>query len=213
MSRLQINPRFGKFETFPSPGKHGRWSFGSSSCIKPGVPYNPLEHPLHIQGLEYLEKDMPDLKFFTFLGTILLFLANVGDFIYADVPHRPESTPESYFMQYRQVYSSPSFQNILPNLPMYHVHDDHDIANDYDQGEITSLYKNATQPFIAYQRNANPPPVHADVNYFTMDYGDTSFFFLDTRRYRTSNFAEDGPEKSMLGERQLQDLLSLGEEM
>jgi len=41
-----------------------------------------------------------------------------------------------------------------------------------------------------------------------MDYGDTSFFFLDTRRYRTSNFAEDGPEKSMLGERQLQDLLA-----
>ena len=175
---------FGKFETFPSPGKRGRWSFGSSSCIKPRVPYNPLKHPLHIQGLEYLEKDMPDLKFFTFLGIILQFLTNIGDFIYADVPHRPESTPESYFMQYRQVYSSPSFQNILPNLPMYHVHDDHDIANDYDQGEFTSLYKNATQSFIAYQRNANPPPVHADVNYFTMDYGDTSFFFLDTRRYR-----------------------------
>ncbi len=60
---------FGKFETFPSPGKRGRWSFGSSSCIKPGIPYNPLKHPLHIQGLEYLEKDMSDLKFFTFLGT------------------------------------------------------------------------------------------------------------------------------------------------
>ena len=91
---------------------------------------------------------------------------------------------------------------------MYHVLDDHDIANDYDQGEYTSLYKNATQPFIAYQRNANPPPLRTDVNYFTMDYGDTSFFFLDTRRYRTSNFAEDGPGKSMLGERQLQDLLA-----
>lgn len=110
-------------------------------------------------------------------------------------------------MQYRQVYSSPSFENVLPNLPFYHVHDDHDIANDYDQGEETSLYKNATQPFNAYQRNANPAPVHPDVNYFIMDYGDTSFFFLDTRRYRTSNFAPDGPEKSMLGERQLNDLI------
>ena len=29
----------------------------------------------------------------------------------------------------------------------------------------------------------------------------------------SSDFAEDGPGKSMLGERQLQDLLDLGEEM
>jgi alkaline phosphatase D len=90
---------------------------------------------------------------------------------------------------------------------MYHVHDDHDISNDYDQGEETSIYKNATQPFNVYHRDANPPPVHPDVNYFIMDYGDTSFFYLDTRRYRTSNFATDGPEKSMLGQRQLVDLL------
>lgn len=61
---------FGRFETFPLPGKRGRWSFGSSSCLKPGFPYNPLGHPLRVRGLEYLEKDMSDLKFFTFLGTI-----------------------------------------------------------------------------------------------------------------------------------------------
>ncbi len=59
---------FGKFETFPPVGKRGRWSFGSSSCIKPGLPYNPVGHPLRIQGLEYLEKDIPNLKFFAFLG-------------------------------------------------------------------------------------------------------------------------------------------------
>ena len=40
-----------------------------------------------------------------------------------------------------------------------------------------------------------------------MDYGDTSFFFLDTRRYRSLNFAVDDESKSMLGERQLADLL------
>lgn len=111
-------------------------------------------------------------------------------------------------MQYRQVYASASFQNILPNLPFYHVHDDHDIANDYDQGENTSLYKNATRAFRSYHRNANPPPLHDDENYFSMDYGDTSFFFLDTRKYRNSNFDIDGPDKSMLGERQLRDLLN-----
>lgn len=132
----------------------------------------------------------------------------LGDFIYADVPYRHATTPESYFTQYRQIYSSPSIEDILPNLPFYHVHDDHDIANDYDQGPDTILYKNGSQAFLAYHRNVNPAPPRPDANYFIMDYGDTSFFFLDTRRHRSSNFAPDGPEKTMLGEPQLKDLLS-----
>lgn len=110
-------------------------------------------------------------------------------------------------MQYRQVYSSPSFKPLLSTFPFYHVNDDHDIANDYDQGEHTSLYQNASKAFTAYHSSANPPPLHPDVNYFTMDYGDTSFFFLDTRRYRSLNSAVDDESKSMLGERQLADLL------
>ena len=130
-----------------------------------------------------------------------------GDFIYVDVPHRAPTTPEVYMMQYRQVYASPSIQDILPNIPFYHVGDDHDIINDYDQGPNTSLYKNASWAFNAYHRAPNPSPVHSDVNYFIMDYADTSFFFMDTRSYRSSNFAEDGPNKTMLGERQLRDLV------
>jgi alkaline phosphatase D len=62
----------GQFETFPPEGKRGRWSFGSSSCIKVGLPYNPFGHPLRVKGLEFLEKDMPNLKFFTFLGIPLI---------------------------------------------------------------------------------------------------------------------------------------------
>jgi alkaline phosphatase D len=110
-------------------------------------------------------------------------------------------------MKYRQIYAFPSFAPLLPYLPIYHVNDDHDISNDYDQGPDTSLYKNASRAYNAYHRAANPPAPHPDTNYFSMDYGDTSFFFLDTRRYRTSNFAEDKEGKTMLGEKQLGDLL------
>jgi alkaline phosphatase D len=67
---------FGTFETFPHPGRRGRWSFGSSSCIKAGLPYNPLDHPLRIQGLEYLERDLPNLKFFAFLGKFAYLKVN-----------------------------------------------------------------------------------------------------------------------------------------
>jgi alkaline phosphatase D len=111
-------------------------------------------------------------------------------------------------MQYRQVYSSPSFSPLLPRLPFYHVTDDHDIINDYDLGEHTSIYKNASKAFHLYQGNVNPSPMRRDVNYFSMDYGDTSFFFLDTRRYRSLNLAPDNENKTMLGKQQLQDLLA-----
>jgi alkaline phosphatase D len=60
---------YGTFETFPRRGKGGRWSFGSSSCIKPGLPYNPLGHPLRLKGVEHLETEIPNIKFFAFLGS------------------------------------------------------------------------------------------------------------------------------------------------
>jgi alkaline phosphatase D len=63
---------FGAFETFPRKGTHGRFSFGSSSCLSPGFPYNPLKSFLEIKGLQYLEHDAPNLKFFAFLGPSLL---------------------------------------------------------------------------------------------------------------------------------------------
>ena len=132
----------------------------------------------------------------------------VGDFIYADVPHKPAPTPESFFMQYRQVYASPSFAPIIPHLPIYHVSDDHEICNDYDQGPYNSLYINASIAYNAYHQSANPPSQYPDTNYFWMDYGDTSFFFLDTRRYRSSDFEEDKEGKTMLGADQLYDLLT-----
>jgi alkaline phosphatase D len=67
---------FGRFETFPPPMARGRWSFGSSSCIKPNVPYSPFNHPLRVQGLETLEKDIANLKFFTFLGISYILLSD-----------------------------------------------------------------------------------------------------------------------------------------
>lgn len=66
--RMVDESTMGKFETFPPEGKRGRWSFGSSSCMKVGLPYNPFGHPLRLKGLEFLQKDMQDLKFFAFLG-------------------------------------------------------------------------------------------------------------------------------------------------
>jgi len=133
----------------------------------------------------------------------MLFL---GDFIYIDVPMRPGKDVESYRMSYRQVYASADWPGVGQNLPWIHVLDDHEIANDWDQGD-GGLYAAAVDPYKAYQHQANPPPVRDNATYYTFNYGAASFFLLDTRRYRSPNGIEDGPEKSMLGPAQLHDLL------
>jgi alkaline phosphatase D len=58
----------------------GKFTFLTSSCIKPHFPYNPLDHALSIHGFKYLAKFLPDLR-----AQFMLFL---GDFIYVDVPKR-----------------------------------------------------------------------------------------------------------------------------
>lgn len=65
-----------------------KFTFLTSSCIKARVPYNPLDHPLHIQGFNILG-DLLHRKILT--PNFMLFL---GDFIYIDVPKRPsKGTP------------------------------------------------------------------------------------------------------------------------
>jgi hypothetical protein len=44
------------------------------------------------------------------------------------------------------------------------------------------------------------------VNYFDVDYGNSAFFFLDTRYRRSHNDIPDGPNKTMLGSTQKQNL-------
>lgn len=51
-------------------------------------------------------------------------------------------------------------------------------------------------------------PVTPDVNYFEYRYGDSAFFVLDTRAYRSPNDAPDDADKTMLGTAQKAAFLS-----
>ena len=89
----------GTFTTAPKPGKisqlkDGKYTFVHSSCIKPRVPYSPLQHPLEFPGMKHLARWLPELSPY-----FMLFL---GDFIYVDVPHRQGKDLESYRREYRQ---------------------------------------------------------------------------------------------------------------
>ena len=198
------NNQSGFFTTAAPAGKlspgNSKFTFLTSSCIKPRFPYNAFAHPLSISGLKHLAKWIPELK-----ASFMLFL---GDFIYVDVPHRHGSDPETYRREYRQVYASPNWPAASEELPWLHVIDDHEIANDWDR-KWQDPYPAAIDPWINYHSDLNPPPSHPADSYFEFVQGPASFFMMDTRRYRDPEYPVNATSstKSMLGAKQLASLL------
>lgn len=193
----------GTFTTAPAPGefpRDGKFTFLHSSCVKARFPYSVFEHPLGIAGFRTLGKMLKGLN-----ASFMLFL---GDWIYIDVPRRPGVEKEDYIRHYRQVYDSPDWPAVGNELPWMHVFDDHEIANDWDQGK-TGVYDAAITPFTNYQHYANPPSVRPGETYYSFNWGSSaSFFLLDTRSYRAPRDEPDGPGKSMLGDQQRRDLIA-----
>jgi len=117
----------------------------------------------------------------------------------------------------RQIYASPDWPFVGQNLSWIHVLDDHELADNWDNG-TNGIYEAAIDPWYHYQTAANPPLAHKagtysqtrnDVTYFEFTQGPASFFMLDTRKYRDPNngLPANSTEKTMLGEQQLADLL------
>ena len=198
------NNHSGSFTTAAPVGETlhegGKFTFLTSSCIKPRFPYNPFSHPLAIPGLKYLAKWIPSMQ-----ASFMLFL---GDFIYVDVPRRFGNDVETYRREYRQVYASPDWPSVSENLPWIHVIDDHEIANDWDK-QTKDPYPAATDPWNIYHTSLNPPPALPNASYFQFTQGPASFFLMDTRRHRDLEYAEvaSSTTKSMLGKTQLSSLL------
>ncbi|KAI3133320.1 hypothetical protein CBS147326_5123 [Penicillium roqueforti] len=208
------NNKSGTFTTAPLPetSESSRLSFVTSSCLKPNFPYNLLSHPLRVPGLEQMTDALAKLPKL-FRPSFMLFL---GDFIYIDVPWRFGSTMSHYRSEYRRIYSSPSWthgpeDNRAIDLPWLHTLDDHEIENDWSQGNTTAPYPAAADPFIHYHVRANPPIPAApfadpdNVTYFAFTHGPASFFMLDTRTYRTEPSYKNS---TILGQSQLQSLLA-----
>ncbi|KAL2268582.1 hypothetical protein VTJ83DRAFT_3428 [Remersonia thermophila] len=202
------NNHSGEFAVPPPVGQaddtnFGPFTFLATSCIVQRLPYNPFDHPLAIPGMRHLARVLPSLN-----AQFMLFL---GDFIYADVPRYWDKSVSYYRQKYRQVYASPDWPAVGQNLSWIHVLDDHEIANDWS-ANTTGAYAAAIAPFDNYQAAANPPRARrapADTSYFQFTQGPASFFLLDTRTHRSSNaLPADDADKTMLGERQREDLLA-----
>ncbi|CAE6414222.1 unnamed protein product [Rhizoctonia solani] len=115
------------------------------------------------------------------------FLMMMGDFIYADVPYYFGDTVQAYRRLYRRAYASKSFRKIYERLPTYNIYDDHEFINNFGaNGDDSSApYLNASRAYEIYNGQANPDSKTKGVYYYDFRHGDTAFFVLDTRRYRS----------------------------
>jgi alkaline phosphatase D len=201
----------GTFTTSPTPGSTAGKSlaFLTSSCIKANFPYNLFNHALDIPGFEHLSRALSSID------SPIRFMLFLGDFIYVDVPLRLSSTTTHYRSEYRRVYASRSWSlPLLSGLPWLHTLDDHEIANDWSDGN-SAPYPAANDPFRHYHVSINPPvpnessKLASNTTYFYFSNGPASFFMLDTRAYRTPAMPTESSKanSTMLGADQLQSLL------
>ncbi|KAF8894022.1 PhoD-like phosphatase-domain-containing protein [Infundibulicybe gibba] len=168
--------------TFPEPGQPSRFTFLASSCITPNFPYRGPWARRSIRGFDYIA---------TYLRHPTAFMMFLGDFIYADVPVYIGDDKNAYRRLYRRNHASEEFRSVFERLPIFHTYDDHEFINNYAGADHAPPYTNAVDAYKIY---------NGDGSYYDFEYGDTSFFVMDTRLYRD--------KRTMLGDTQVRDLIS-----
>ena len=125
----------------------------------------------------------------------------LGDNLYLQRPDFYD--PASMAMRYRRQRGAEALQELLTATAHLAIWDDHDYGpNDSDasyrlKGETLKLFER-------YWPNPSFGLPEAPGTFGLARYGDVLFFLLDDRYYRSPNAAPDGPDKTMLGTRQLQ---------
>ena len=193
----------GEFTTLPDAENSApvtfAWSgdLGSQGRCRRGATGYPIFDVMRAQQLD----------FFLFLG----------DTIYADhlcpsPPNEPgadfrATTLAEYRARHRDQRGAEALRRFLDSVPVYVIWDDHEVRNNF-AGPFDNQMAAGRQALREYWpiRVASDDPQRL---YRRVRAGaDLEFFILDTRQYRSRNADQDGPAKTMLGERQLQWLLS-----
>ncbi|GAA5859315.1 hypothetical protein JCM8547_001980 [Rhodosporidiobolus lusitaniae] len=200
-------PHAQTFTTFSDPsllapftstggGEGTYYTFASSSCIKPGFPYEGPRHKRTTRGAEHFLKvaEREAIRFMLFLG----------DTMYSDVPWFAGNSVKQYYKRYRQTFASPELKKLFETTPVMTIYDDHEIYNDFAANESSPYFAPANKAYQTYLGNANPDAIagHEGENYYEYNVGDSAFFVWDTRKFRSDNANDDDETKTMLGEKQ-----------
>ncbi len=144
------------------------------------------------------------------------FFLFLGDTIYSDdtcpaPPNEPgadfkATTLDQYRARHRYQRGSLSLRRFLASVPVYVTWDDHEVKNNF-AGPYEEHMPAGRQALREYWPIASPSDDPQRL-YRTVRYGaDMELFILDDRQYRNKNSDPDGPEKTMLGKKQLRWLL------
>jgi alkaline phosphatase D len=193
----------GEFTTLPDAKSHVPVTFawsgdlgGQGRCRRGAAGY-PIFDVMRAQQLD----------FFLFLGDTMY-----SDSLCPSPPNEPgadflATTLAEYRARHRYQRGAEALRRFLETTPVCAIWDDHEVRNDFS-GPFDSRMPVGRQAFREYW------PIRAAADdphrlYRRVRAGaDLDLFILDTRQYRSRNVDQDGPAKTMLGEKQLQWLLS-----
>jgi cholesterol oxidase len=155
----------------------------------------------------------------------------MGDQVYVDATaglFDPESAQERYEWPYRKLYTNRHVRNVLRQLPVYCMLDDHEIDDNWqplvrpgeDIDTDTAARANANQhrksrginAYLKYQRGIDPEAWRGQTPdkkklWYCFEQNDFPFFMMDTRTDRSSRSAAtiDDVETMLISDRQLDD--------
>ena len=193
----------GEFTTLPDTNSHlpvtFAWSgdLGGQGRCRRGAAGYPIFDVMRVQPLD----------FFLFLGDTVY-----SDGLCLSPPNEPgadfrATTLAEYRARHRDQRGAEALQRFLGSVPIHVNWDDHEVRDNF-AGPFDSQMPAGRQALREYWpiRMASDDPHRL---YRTVRAGaDLEMFILDTRQYRSRNADQDGPAKTMLGERQLQWLMS-----
>jgi len=134
------------------------------------------------------------------------FMLFLGDFVYLDQPH-PELSQRraNVEVKYIEVLADKNVIESRRSMPWLVMYDDHEVHNNWDEPESTSLYQTAIhEVWFNWLGVGNPASPIAGEYFYSFRRGEACFFVLDTRRHRSAaSVPADDPSKSMLGAAQL----------
>ncbi len=124
-----------------------------------------------------------------------LFISS-GDLFYVDHARTADHFTDAYL----QTLTQPAQAALLAAVPVAYVWDDHD----YGGNDSDSTAPTRQEALTAYHRNVPHYPLPAaDAIYQSFAIGRVQFILLDDRSHRDPKTDGDGPDKTMLGHKQL----------
>lgn len=156
-------------------------------------PYDGPDKHLGYSALATILDKQPDF----FVGT--------GDNVYYDTPDDPraETIPELR-QKWHEQFIQPRYKDLFAKVPTYWMIDDHDYR--IDDGDNTGDHLPTPQQGREMMLEQLPVAAHDDdeaLTYRTHRVSkDLQIWFPENRMYRSPNAMEDGPEKSIWGQKQ-----------